>query len=215
MAFYDKNTPKLVHFSYQIRETDAYCSDFSLIHLQSYTPLTIAYSMLPGERLSEGISLETGVYEDQKGVNRASLLLSPSLQPRKASLVPSISSLVLARIVKITASQAHTHILSVEHIPLPNFFHGLIRIQDVRRHEIDKLAMEACFNPGDIVKARVISLGDSKSYYLSTAEEDLGVVLARSEDGKRLQPYDWVHMIEPESGILEARKVAKPAVDSQ
>lgn len=171
--------------------------------------------MLPGERLPEGVSVETGLYEDQQGVNRATLLLSPSFQPRKTSLVPSISSLVLARIVKITASQAHAHILSVEHIPLPNYFHGLIRIQDVRRHEIDKLAMEACFRPGDIVKARVISLGDSKSYYLSTAEEDLGVVLARSEDGKRLQPYDWVHMIEPESGILEARKVAKPAVDSQ
>ena len=63
------------------------------------------------------------------------------------------------------------------------------------------------------MKARVISLGDSKSYYLSTAEEELGVVLARNEDGKRLQPYDWVNMIEPDSGILEPRKVAKPSVD--
>lgn len=171
--------------------------------------------MLPGERLPEGVSVEAGTYQDQKGVPRAALLLSPTFQPRKTSLVPNISTLVLARIVKITSSQAHAHILSVEQFPLPNFFHGVIRIQDVRRHEVDKLAMEACFRPGDIVKARVISLGDSKSYYLSTAEEDLGVVVARSEDGKRLQPYDWVRMIEPESGILEARKVAKPAVDSQ
>ena len=171
-------------------------------------------SVLPGEPLPSSTSLESGSYQDSTGTTRASLTLSPSLQPKKASLVPSISNLVLARVVKLTLNQAQAHILSVEQTPLPHYFYGLIRIQDVRRHEIDKVSMDHSFRPGDIVKARVISLGDSKSYYLSTAEEDLGVVLAKNEDGKRLHPYDWVTMIDPETGLTEPRKVAKPAIES-
>jgi exosome complex component CSL4 len=40
-----------------------------------------------------------------------------------------------------------------------------------------------CFRPGDIVRAEVISLGDSRSYYLSTAKNELGVVYAKSLAG--------------------------------
>ena len=39
------------------------------------------------------------------------------------------------------------------------------------------------FRPGDIVQARVTSLGDSQSYFLTTAENELGVVFAMSESG--------------------------------
>lgn len=35
--------------------------------------------------------------------------------------------------------------------------------------------MYKSFRPGDIVRARVISLGDARQYYLSTAENELGV----------------------------------------
>lgn len=41
-----------------------------------------------------------------------------------------------------------------------------------------------CFRLGDIVKAKVVSLGDARSYYLSTAANELGVVYATSEDGE-------------------------------
>ena len=43
--------------------------------------------------------------------------------------------------------------------------------------------MYKCFRPGDIVIARVISLGDAQSYLLTTAENELGVVIATSEAG--------------------------------
>ena len=39
--------------------------------------------------------------------------------------------------------------------------------------------MAECFRPGDVVRAEVLSLGDARSYYLSTAEPELGVVRAR------------------------------------
>ena len=90
-------------------------------------------------------------------------------------------------------------------------FLGIIRLQDVRKHEIEKIVMEESFQPGDVVQAKVISLGDSKWFYLSTAETELGVVLAWSK-GKRLLPMSWEEMIEPGSGNKFLRKVAKPLI---
>lgn len=40
--------------------------------------------------------------------------------------------------------------------------------------------MEDCFLPGDMVAARVLSYGDSKKIYLTTAENELGVIFASS-----------------------------------
>lgn len=47
--------------------------------------------------------------------------------------------------------------------------------------------MYDCFHPGDIVRAEVLSLGDARSYYLSTAKNELGVVYAKSPAGACLQ----------------------------
>jgi hypothetical protein len=41
--------------------------------------------------------------------------------------------------------------------------------------QVDKVEVIKCYRPGDIVRARVISLGDARQYYLSTAENELGV----------------------------------------
>lgn len=45
--------------------------------------------------------------------------------------------------------------------------------------------------PGDIVRARVISLGDSTQYFLSTAENELGVRWAKSAAGAIMIPISW------------------------
>ena len=57
------------------------------------------------------------------------------------------------------------------------------RLEDVRAAEIDKVQIASCFRPGDIVKAEVVSLGTSRDYYLSTAQNHLGVVYAKSLAG--------------------------------
>lgn len=75
---------------------------------------------------------------------------------------------------------------------------NLNRIENVREFEIDKLQMQRCFKPGDIVKAEVISLGDS--YLLSTARNDLGVVYALSSSGASMIPISWQEMQCPETG---------------
>ena len=60
---------------------------------------------------------------------------------------------------------------------------ALCRLEDVRAAEIDKVQIASCFRPGDVVKAEVVSLGTSRDYYLSTAQNHLGVVYAKSLAG--------------------------------
>ena len=66
------------------------------------------------------------------------------------------------------------------------------------------------FRPGDIIRAVVLSLGDAKSYYLSTAKINLGVVTAKSEAGAKLVPISWEEMQCELTQGKEHRKVAKP-----
>lgn len=93
------------------------------------------------------------------------------------------------------------------------------------RPQVDRVEVYKCFRPGDIVRARVISLGDSRQYYLSTAENELGVLYAKAsgEGGTGLSvlgagavgggvmvAVDWETMMDPATGAKEPRKVAKP-----
>ena len=55
-----------------------------------------------------------------------------------------------------------------------------------------------------------ISLGDQSNYYLSTASNEFGVVMARSEEGNQMVPISWKEFQDPRTGKKETRKVAKP-----
>lgn len=44
------------------------------------------------------------------------------------------------------------------------------------------------------VRAEVLSLGDSRSYYLSTAKDEYGVVHAKGPAGEALVPLSWQDM---------------------
>jgi exosome complex component CSL4 len=72
--------------------------------------------------------------------------------------------------------------------------------------------MQESFKPGDFIKAKIISLGDSlRNLYLTTAGEDLGVLVAKNEKTDNLMlPFDWENMVDPASNESEKRKVAKP-----
>jgi len=97
---------------------------------------------------------------------------------------------------------------------------GIIKKEDVREHEIDRVEIHKCFRPGDIVRARVVSLGDSRQYYLNTAESELGVMYAKSQThvgegggkggGSVMVPVSWEKMMDPVTKVTEDRKVAKP-----
>ncbi|CCF51179.1 hypothetical protein NDA11_006880 [Ustilago hordei] len=179
-------------------------------------------------------------------------------------VVPQPDSTVIARVTRVTPRQAYLSILIVDGLPcgsssstsstfvqsgLGNHaagegegvdFQGVVRSQDVRTTEKDKVKLADCFRPGDIVRATVISLGDARSYYLSTAENSLGVIYAVSAtstsvgstghgeggeggkvttsvggagwnlSGNEMVPISWNQMIDPVTGVVENRKCAKP-----
>ena len=55
-----------------------------------------------------------------------------------------------------------------------------------------------------------ISLGDQSNYYLSTARNELGVIMATSEKGNTMVPISWREFRDTVTGEKESRKVAKP-----
>ena len=80
----------------------------------------------------------------------------------------------------------------------------------MRSIEIDAVEVPSCFRPGDVVRAKVLSLGDARTFYLSTAADDLGVVFAKSEvSGEPLVAESCERMRCPSTGTVEKRKVAK------
>lgn len=89
-------------------------------------------------------------------------------------------------------------------------FQGQIRREDIRATEKDKIRIEESFRVGDLVRGSVISLGDQSNYYISTDRNELGVVMARSEEGRLMFPVSWKEFRDPVTGKGEARKAAKP-----
>eukprot|EP01104_Vermistella_antarctica_P000329 TRINITY_DN103_c1_g4_i3.p1 TRINITY_DN103_c1_g4~~TRINITY_DN103_c1_g4_i3.p1 ORF type:complete len:190 (+),score=34.54 TRINITY_DN103_c1_g4_i3:175-744(+) len=124
-------------------------------------------------------------------------------------IVPSIGSVVTAKVVRVNTRQAAVKILCVGTHPLKTPADGLIRSQDVRMTDIDRVEMYGCFRPGDVVRAEVISFGDKRSYFLSTAKNELGVIFAKSVAGVAMVPLSWKAMQCPKTKTNEARKVAK------
>ena len=125
--------------------------------------------------------------------------------------VIAVSDTVTCRVVRITMNQANVEILAVGDRPLQEFAKGVIRREDIRLSEVDKVIMHECFMPGDIVRAQVSSLGDSRQYFLSTAEVDFGVILAKAQTtGNLMTALSWKEMEDPITKEKELRKVAKP-----
>ncbi|XP_019246233.1 PREDICTED: exosome complex component CSL4 [Nicotiana attenuata] len=123
--------------------------------------------------------------------------------------VPQPGSVVFARVTKVMPRMASADIVCVDSKSVREKFTGIIRQQDVRATEIDKVDMHLSFRPGDIVRALVLSLGDARAYYLSTAKNELGVVSAESAAGGTMVPISWTEMQCPLTGQVEQRKVAK------
>lgn len=136
-----------------------------------------------------------------------------SIERLTGALLPEIGTTVLGKITRTNPRQANISILALgstgSHVltePLP----GIIRQQDIRATEIDKVKVAESFRVGDVVRAVCISLGDERSYYLSTAKNEFGVVMAVSQWGNQMVPVSWREFLDEAMGVREGRKVAKP-----
>lgn len=118
-------------------------------------------------------------------------VLSPKSEVASETVI-DVGDKVICRVVRITMHQANVEIISVGDCPLQQFPKGIIRREDVRLTEVEKLVMHECYRPGDIVRGVIISLGDSRQYYLSTSEVELGVLYAKSQaTGNLMTPVSW------------------------
>ena len=126
------------------------------------------------------------------------------------TVLPEVNSVVLALITRLGPRFATCEILVINNIVCRESFQGQIRREDIRATEKDKIKMEESFRVGDLVRGTVISLGDQSNYYVSTSENEFGVVMARSEEGRLMYPVNWKEFRDPVTGRGEARKAAKP-----
>ncbi|EFX02909.1 exosome complex subunit [Grosmannia clavigera kw1407] len=143
-------------------------------------------------------------------VNKATVSVSRARIAQGGEVLPDVGNTALCRVVRIAQRQAVVAILVVGDVVLEAEWQGVIRAQDVRATEKDRVKIYESFRPGDIVRAQVISLGDQANYYLSTASNSLGVVMATSEAGNPMYPVSWKEYVDPETGLSEPRKVARP-----
>ncbi|XP_067126639.1 exosome complex component CSL4 isoform X1 [Centruroides vittatus] len=179
--------------------------------------------VLPGQRLEREDSYHTGgkgtytrmgyIYASLVGyVSVKKVKDQPSVievkRGTEQNILPTIGCIVTVRITNITPMYCKCAILCIEDIVLREPFRGLIRKEDVQATEKDMVEMNKCFRPGDIVLGKVLSLGDALSYLISTAEKELGVVIAYSEAGAKMIPITSTKMQCPKTFNEESRKVA-------
>ncbi|KAI1632044.1 exosome component EXOSC1/CSL4-domain-containing protein, partial [Biscogniauxia mediterranea] len=74
----------------------------------------------------------------------------------RREVLPEVHNVVLCRVTRITPRQASVAILVVGDTVLEAEWQGVIRVQDVRATEKDRVKIYESFRPGDIVRAQVV-----------------------------------------------------------
>lgn len=177
---------------------------------------------IPGERLGNTVEFGAGngtyvrsgfIYSKLCGVKSKTVMNGKEVIEvtcnKTHSVIPEVDSVAMCKVVTNNPRFCKAIILSVNGVTIKATFKGIVRQEDVRALEKDRVKMYESFRPGDIILARIMSLGDSQSYYLSTAENELGVIYAVSESGHPMIPISWCQMQCSTTGKIEHRKVAK------
>lgn len=80
-----------------------------------------------------------------------------AVKEKKREIMPVVGSTVLCKVTRITPKQASVAILVVGETVLEGEWAGVIRVQDVRATEKDRVKVGESFRPGDVVRAIVVS----------------------------------------------------------
>jgi len=209
------------------------------------TPMEVleSFHVLPGQKIAEmssNLVLGMGVYErhgyvhaslvgkvEHKGNvgDKVSISVVPIQRSTSQTIVPSVGQEVLCRVLRLSSKYAAVDILAVGEVGsdcsqvLMEPIRGTIRLQDiVDIEEKDVPLIQLAFRPGDIVRSRVIGIGDpSAGLLLSTGlSAEYGVVFAKSAAAAApLLPFSWNEMVCSQSGVKERRKCAKPRSNQQ
>lgn len=172
-------------------------------------------SIAPGEALPASAAGGAGTFL-WGGVPRASIagLVQDHSVLRKSvqapMVLPTVGDRCTCRVTRISSKMVSVDLVCVGDTPLRESCAGLIRKEDMQSSSLPATEVHRCFRPGDIILAKVLSLGDSRAYYLTSSDPELGVVLARSADGAVMKPVSYQELECPITGARERRKVARP-----
>ena len=126
-----------------------------------------------------------------------------------ASANTKIDDIIIAKVTRLAEETVFVEVLAINNQPTSNKFEGVIKKKDIREKEIDKIVVDKCFLPGDIIKAQVCSYGDSRKIQLSTVADELGVIFAVCEaSGNYMIPLNEDEMMCPKTQKKEQRKTA-------
>ncbi|XP_026323070.1 exosome complex component CSL4 [Hyposmocoma kahamanoa] len=200
---------------------------------------------IPGMRLSESnkdfvsgpgtYELKGYIYASLAGVlkmeededSKATIISVDGL--RTPSILPKTGDIVTAKVMTVNPRQVTCNILCVGPSVLARPYKGILKKEDIKPTDRDRIDPYKCFRPGDIILARVLPMTEIHWYHISTAENELGVVIATAEgspQGVTMVPINWSEMQCPKSLVKEPRKVARvipeninqdifPAVDNK
>jgi exosome complex component CSL4 len=119
--------------------------------------------------------------------------------------IPKVGDIVTGLVLEVRSKNAILRIFKIGETMLSGFFTGLLHISGVSHGYVDNM-FNVC-KVGDIMTAKVIST-KNRSFFLSTADKDLGVIQALcSICGSLLEPKNR-GMGCPTCGNFEGRKLS-------
>uniref|UniRef100_A0A915PMK4 S1 motif domain-containing protein n=1 Tax=Setaria digitata TaxID=48799 RepID=A0A915PMK4_9BILA len=131
-------------------------------------------------------------------------------EKEKRHIMPYVGCIVTAKVQNIGQRFAKCTIHCVECSVLSHEFNGILRKEDIMPVEKEKVKLEQCVHPGDVILARVIGFGDNqRSYLLSIMEDELGVVSGIGNLGERMVPCSFDEVKSVITDTCEPRKVAR------
>ena len=179
----------------------------------------------PGKLLCQiyNYSLGEGVYKKDDNIFSSlvgEIIINNNFSPPQISVInkdsyyykPVIGEEVYCKIAKVTRFYSNCEIIATKTKKLPNPIQASIRSENVK-NDFKDFDMFDCFNPGDIIFAKIISTDLTNVIFLSTIDINHGVVFGRSLLSDNLMmPISFDKMMCLDSGTYEKRKVAKPEI---
>jgi exosome complex component CSL4 len=172
--------------------------------------------VVPGDRLGvieeftsgDGTYVESGtIYSKITGHTLLDMLnRQVSVYPLVQTVsIPQVGNIITGLVLEVKSKNAVLRIFQIGDKMLSGFFKGMLHISGVSHGYVDNM-FNVC-KAGDIMRAKVIST-ENRSFFLSTADKDLGVVYALcSRCGHVLQPGNR-GMECPKCGNFERRKMS-------
>lgn len=150
-----------------------------------YIPGDIISSSIPlkpgqGIQPNKGGELKTTLFGKKiiNKDNRVHIVPAIPKQTFSRNYVPNINDIVYARITKISQNQIFLDILMINNIKLLSYtIKAVLRREDLAESNIDQIDLYKEYSLLQILKCKILSLGDTKYYFLTINGPGLGPVI--------------------------------------